>query len=301
MFKGDISFEDRSDNINLSATLESGQTFLWDRVEGEIFSDDTYDGWYSIALEGKHTPTNTSEVVLVRQKEKDQLEWKSTTEKADIILYRLLRLGDNLNAIQGKIPVDDLIQKAFSEKSGLRVVRDPVFPCLISFICSSQMRIERIHGMQSEIKKEFGQEIEFDGNAYYTYPTPEQLSKATEEDLKDIGLGYRASYVERTTEKVVHGKDPRQFNGLEYEDARNALQEFVGVGDKVADCVLLFSMGYLEAVPLDTWINSAIDKHYPSCSASSYEKTSKNIREQFGGELAGYAQTYIFSYLREGD
>ena len=117
--------------------------------------------------------------------------------------------------------------------------------------------------------------------------------------LRDLGLGYRAPYVVETAEMVASGKlDPTDALGEPYEEARETLTGFVGVGDKVADCVLLFSLGYLEAVPLDTWIQSAIADHFPECDRGSYAETSRAIRERFGGEYAGYVQTYVFHYLR---
>ena len=94
--------------------------------------------------------------------------------------------------------------------------------------------------------------------------------------------------------------DPEAAVGLGYEDARESLTRFVGVGDKVADCVLLFSLGYLEAVPLDTWIRNTIEAFYPDCDRGNYADTSRAIRETLGGEYAGYTQTYLFHYLRSG-
>ncbi|HMB49334.1 MAG TPA: 8-oxoguanine DNA glycosylase, partial [Natronoarchaeum rubrum] len=88
---------------------------------------------------------------------------------------------------------------------------------------------------------------------------------------------------------------------LPYEQAREELTRFVGVGDKVSDCVLLFSLGYLEAVPLDTWIKTAVEDYYPECDRGNYRDTSRAIREAFGGEYAGYVQTYVFHYLRTRD
>jgi len=85
---------------------------------------------------------------------------------------------------------------------------------------------------------------------------------------------------------------------LTYEDARDSLTRFVGVGDKVADCVLLFALDYLEAVPLDTWIRTTIEEYFPDCDRGNYADTSRAIRETFGGEYAGYTQTYVFHSLR---
>ncbi|ELK45386.1 DNA N-glycosylase [Haloferax sp. BAB-2207] len=126
------------------------------------------------------------------------------------------------------------------------------------------MRVSRIFGMQSRLRETYGERVEFDGETYFAYPTPERLAEATEDELRDLSLGYRAPYVRRTAEMVATGEaTPAEARGRDYEDAREFLTTFVGVGDKVADCVLLFSLDYLEAVPLDTWIRSAIEEHYP--------------------------------------
>jgi len=98
---------------------------------------------------------------------------------------------------------------------------------------------------------------------------------------------------------VANGEaDPAAAIDMPYADARDYLTRFVGVGEKVADCVLLFSLGFLEAVPLDTWIRTAIEEHFPECDAGTYADTSAAIRDRFGGAIAGYVQTRVFAYLR---
>jgi N-glycosylase/DNA lyase len=155
--------------------------------------------------------------------------------------------------------------------------------------------------MQQSMAREYGDTLEVDGRTYHAFPTPEQLADRTEDELRDLSLGYRAPYVQRTAEMVADGEaDPAAAADLPYEEAREYLTRFVGVGQKVADCVLLFSLGFLEAVPLDTWIRTSIEEYYPDCERGNYEATSRAIRERFGGEYAGYAQTYVFYYLRAG-
>ena len=156
--------------------------------------------------------------------------------------------------------------------------------------------------MQTALAEAHGETVRFDGTEYSAFPTPEQLASVSESDLRELSLGYRAPYVKRTAEMVADGTaHPTDALGLEYESARETLTQFVGVGQKVADCVLLFSLGYLEAVPLDTWIRTAIEEHYPDCDRGYYTNTSRAIRERFGGAHAGYAQTYVFHHLRTGD
>ncbi|WP_435154039.1 DNA-3-methyladenine glycosylase family protein [Haladaptatus sp. DFWS20] len=292
METGSIPVADLPGGFDLQSTVESGQSYLWRREDGRMYETTrVYGGsvWYYTVVDG--------EVVRARQGD-GHIEWEATTD-AESLLFDLLRLDDDLDAILGATPDDPLVESAYEEYRGMRIVRDPFFPCLISFICSAQMRVSRIYGMQTALAREFGDTIEFDGKTYHQFPTPEQLATATEGDLRDLNLGYRAPYVRKTAELIASGEaSANDVRGKEYEDARDAMQVFVGVGDKVADCVLLFSLGYLEAVPLDTWIQSAIEEHYPHCEQGSYAKTSRAIRDQFGDEYAGYAQTYVFHYLR---
>jgi len=302
METGRVSLAALSGEFDLQSTLESGQSYLWDRADGEMYArTDAHGGdhWYETVVPPVDGVSEERAVVRVRQID-GALEWESTTDAVPILTH-LLRLDDDLEAIFEAIPDDPLVARAYDAYPGMRLVRDPPFSCLISFICSAQMRVERIHEMQRSLAREFGDSVEFDGRTYRVFPTPDQLAAATEAELRELNLGYRAPYVRRTAEMVAEGDaHPRDAIDLEYERARERLTQFVGVGDKVADCVLLFSLDYLEAVPLDTWIQSAIADHYPDCDRGSYAETSRAIRSRFGGAYAGYAQTYVFHYLRSG-
>ena len=300
METGVIDVRELAGGFDLQATLESGQSYVWDREDGRMYDRPAAAGgsaWYSTVLPPSFTGEH--EVLRVRQHE-GRLEWRATTD-ATAPLIRLLRLDDDLAAIRSAAPNESLVERAFDAYRGLRLVRDPPFASLVSFICSAQMRVSRIHGMQRTLAREFGSVVEFDGATYHAFPTPEQLAAASESELRECSLGYRAPYVEQTAGLVANGEaHPEDARGRDYEDAREYLKTFVGVGDKVADCVLLFSLDYLQAVPLDTWIRSAIADHYPECDRGSYTETSRAIRETFGGEFAGYVQTYVFHYLRGG-
>ncbi|MFB6228288.1 MAG: DNA-3-methyladenine glycosylase [Halobacteriales archaeon] len=292
MKRGTITLDGISGGFDLQATVESGQSYCWTRADGRTYEQERARGgsaWYWTVVDG--------DVIRIRRTD-GALEWEATTD-AGPRLRELLGLGDDLEAIREAAPGDELIDAAFEAYRGLRIVRDPFFPCLISFICSAQMRVARIFGMQASLRETYGAEVSLDGETYRAFPTPERLAGVTETELRDLGLGYRAPYVQRTAEMVASGELTRNdIDGLAYEDARERLTDFVGVGPKVADCVLLFSLGYLEAVPLDTWIQTAIEEHYPDCARGNYAETSRAIRERLGGEYAGYAQTYVFAYLR---
>ena len=302
METGVISIDDLAGPFDLQATVESGQSYLWSRLDGKMYTtDDAHGGqaWYETVVPPLDGVSDEQAVVRIRQVD-GRIEWESTTDAVPILTH-LLRLDDDLTEITAGAPDEPLFNRAFEQYHGLRLVRDPPFACLISFICSAQMRVSRIHGMQQRLAAEYGKSVEFDGRTYQAFPTPEALAARTEAELRDLSLGYRAPYVQRTAEMVADGEaDPTAAVGREYEAAREYLTQFVGVGDKVADCVLLFSLSYLEAIPLDTWIRTAIEEYYPDCEQGNYTETSRAIRGRFGGEYAGYVQTYVFNYLRNG-
>lgn len=288
MERGAIPLDTCPGGLDLRLTIESGQSYQW-RREDERMYEAVPGGWYATIVDGQ--------LIRTRQRE-GQLEWEATTD-AESHLRTLLRLDDDLDAIIDAGPDDPLLREAYATHRGMRIVNDPVFPCLISFICSAQMRVSRIHTMQTTLAERFGDTLEVGGGTYHAFPTPDQLARASVDALRECSLGYRAPYVKETAEMVASGEiQPEEALELNYEEARMYLTRFVGVGEKVADCVLLFSLGYLEAVPLDTWIRSAISDYYPDCDHGSYRETSRAIREQLGGKYAGYAQTYIFHHLR---
>ncbi|WP_418283119.1 DNA-3-methyladenine glycosylase family protein [Halorubrum sp. DTA98] len=306
MERGAIDIVELDGPFDLQATVESGQSYLWNRADGGTYEAlHAYGGddWYETVV--PPIPDVTDERVVVRARQvggihDGTLEWEASTDAVPVLRH-MLRLDDDLDSIFDSMPDLPLVNRAYDSYEGMRLVRDPAFPCLVSFICSAQMRVARIHGMQRRLRETYGDDVALDGESYHAFPTPEQLADRTEAELRDLSLGYRAPYVQRTAEMVATGEaSPRDAVGLPYEDARESLTRFVGVGDKVADCVALFSLGYLEAVPLDTWIRTTIAEYYPECDRGSYAETSSAIRERFGGEYAGYAQTYVFYHLRAG-
>ena len=322
--------------FDLQSTLESGQTYLWERADGAEYSDDIAhggDAWYETVLPPTPDLVDRATVVRARQRggvDDGTIEWEAgavpenadsdgpvaPTEPVDgeAILTHLLRLDDDLAAIYDATNDLPLLERAYDRYRGMRLVRDPAFPCLISFICSAQMRVSRIFGMQRSLREAYGTPIAVGARTLHAYPTPETLAARTEDELRELNLGYRAPYVQRTAEMVADGEArPEGARGLPYEEAREYLTQFVGVGDKVADCVALFSLGYLQAIPLDTWIQTAIGDYFPDCDGGSYAETSRAIRDRLGAGLpeadepfgesgadayAGYAQTYVFHHLR---
>lgn len=310
---GTIEISEIDGPFDLQSTLESGQSYLWQRRDGRMYESGDRtphggDAWYETVVPPIDGISKNRHVVRVRQGggiHEGHLEWESTTD-AGPLLEHLLRLDDDLDAIVEAAPDLPLFEHAYEQYAGMRLVRDPPFPCLISFICSAQMRVSRIYGMQRALANEYGAVVSFEGHEYNAFPTPAQLAGATEAELRDLSVGYRAPYVQQTAamvaEEITDGEESLlAAQSLPYESAREYLTKYVGVGTKVSDCVLLFSLGFLEAIPLDTWIRTSIDEYYPDCDRGNYLETSRALRERFGGAYAGYVQTYIFAALRAGE
>lgn len=285
--------------LDLKRTLQSGQTFCWRREleRGSLF--DPHDtGIYVTVLPRSVTPTNRPEVIRVAQPSSNTLRWEARFD-AEETVRSLFRLGDDLESIGETLPDDAVLEQAFAEERGLRIPNDPAFPTLIAFICSAQMSIPRIHRMQSAIAEQLGVPVQFDGETYHAFPAPDELATAPESTLRDLKLGYRAPYVKQTAERATE-THPADLAALSYDAAHAELQEFMGVGDKVADCVQLYALGHLNAFPIDTWIETVLDEHFSHLVCETDAATARAAREYFG-EYAGYAQSYLFAHARSAN
>jgi len=266
--------------LDLKKTLECGQTFSWRKEE-----DDGRTKYYTARNGG----------VLKIWQEGEKLYFDNYGEGVDP--RKVLRLDDSLEEIYKTLKKDEFMERSVAVNHGLRIVRDDFFPCLIAYITSSQMQIPRIKRVQRDISEKYGKPIVFD-EEYYRFPGPEELAMVPEEDLRSLSIGYRAGYIKRTAEMVRDGVvNKEELGSMGYEDAREELKRLSGVGNKVADCVLLFSLDFMEAFPVDTWIKKVIRKKYPELYSKNYEKLSENMRSYFG-KYAGYAQEYLFHYGR---
>ena len=276
-------YEIEAENFDLELTLTCGQTFCWNRINGDLYGEGP-DKFYTFR---KGKP-------LIVEQEGDTIIAETDLPEEEV--KNALSLNHELEDIYATFPNDGKLEKARSELEGLRIIQDEFFPCLISYLCSPQMQIPRIKQMHNEIAREYGETVEHAGEELVRFPDMEELSEATESDLRDLGLGYRAKYVARTIEIL-------QEEGLsissDYKEAREDLKRLYGVGDKVADCVLLFSLEFLEAYPLDTWALKSAEKHYPDLHSDDYDEASENLREYFG-PYSGYAQEYLFHAARKG-
>jgi len=281
--------------FSLEHTLQCGQLFRWEKIG---------DYWYSVVGEN---------VVKIRQSE-DILQFQVFPAKADIeFLWHYFRLDDDLPHILSQIKKDQTIEKAIHLLYGLRLTRQEPWECLISYICATYKNIPAIRKMIQNLSKTFGTEIRFEKRRFYAFPKPCDLAKASLEELKNCGSGFRASSVLETAKIVENGDfDLEALRKMNYEMAKQELLSLPGVGNKVADCILLFSLDKLEAFPVDVWVKRIVLEFYSksfspefvrkaseknSLTTGEYSKISEFGREYFGA-YAGYAQEYLYHWKR---
>lgn len=207
-------------------------------------------------------------------------------------------LNRDYGEIKEELSKDETLREAISHGEGIRILNQEPFETLISFIISANNRIPMIKRAVENISRRFGEKIELDGEEYFSFPSPERLSRATEEELRECGCGFRGQYIVETTSEIVGGGvDLYKIKSLEMDEAHKELVKLKGIGPKVADCILLFSMGKHEAFPVDVWVKRVMQYFYLAPDVSL-----KKIRD-FGmdkfKELAGFAQQYLFYYARD--
>ncbi|MGQ0606215.1 MAG: DNA-3-methyladenine glycosylase 2 [Candidatus Nitrosotenuis sp.] len=271
--------------INLTHTINSGQVFLWEKVGTK---------WYGI---------NGTDILLVDECESAKIR---SYQKLD---YDLFRENDDFNKIIKTISKDKIIKKAVREFSGLRLLRQDPFQCYISFIVSSNSNIQNIRLTLQKLAKKFGRKVIFDKKEFHLFPEPEKLASATKTELLSCGLGYRAIFVKEAALKVKEGQiDFDHLKKSDYTTAKKSLLQVFGIGNKVADCILLFSLEKLEAFPLDRWIIRSLQQYYPkefsfegkTLTDKKYQLLHEQIVQYFG-PYAGYCQQFLFKMIRESN
>jgi N-glycosylase/DNA lyase len=271
--------------INVDHSINSGQVFLWEKFGTK---------WYGV---------NGADVLLVDESnpKKVQSYQKST--------YDLFREKDDFDKIIKTISRDKIIKKAVKEFPGLRLLRQDPFQCYISFIVSANSNIQNIRLTLQKLAKKFGDRITFDKKEFYLFPEPRRLANATKAELLSCGLGYRAPFVKDAATQVVDGRI--DFDHLKKSDchtAKESLLQVYGIGNKVADCILLFSLEKLEAFPLDRWIIRSLQQYYPqrfsfegkTITDKKYRLLHEQIVQHFG-PYAGYCQQFLFKMIRESN
>lgn len=207
-------------------------------------------------------------------------------------------LNRDYGLIKEELSKDDILREAIGHGEGIRILNQDPFETTISFIISANNRIPMIKRAVENISRKFGSRIIFEGKEYFSFPQPWELAKASEEDLKSLGCGFRAPYIVEVTREISSGiVDLNVIRELAADEAHSKLMELKGVGPKVADCIMLFSMGKSSAFPVDVWVKRVMQYFYLAPDIS-LKKIRDYGREKFG-ELSGIAQQYLFYYARD--
>ncbi len=281
-------------DFNIKQILECGQCFRWEMI------------------------TDTNYIVVAYRRVIEIIQEDSTVTILNTNINDLWKdyfdLNVNYEEVKIELSKDELLKKSVEFGYGIRILNQDPFEILISFIISARNSIPSIMKTIKKISERWGDKIEYKGNTYYAFPTPNQLKDVTLEEIKETGASFRSKYIVDTISKVnavIEAKsngtldeELKQFDldyikSLPVDECHKALQNFMGVGAKVADCIMLFSMGKHSAFPVDVWIKRAMI-HFYLAPDVSLNKIRVFGREKFG-ELAGLAQQYLFYYARENN
>lgn len=262
----------RIPNFSLRPTLECGQFFRFTK------NLDTY-------------LVQSSDRIFSLRQRGEFLFYEGVEEP---FLIQFFRLNEDLDSIYKEIDQDPAIHQAIKKYQGMRLIRQDPWECLISFLCSSAKAISHIRSMIEVLCKSSGRKV-FWGN-YMSYGFPEPHCIETPLQLEPVRAGFRTNYLVKAS-RCVDRSQLLLLKGLSYREAREQLMSLSGVGKKVADCTLLYSLDFLEAFPMDTWIKKGLQKVY-----FKGKKTGEKVMEEFVsnhfGPYAGYAQLYLFHFWR---
>jgi len=267
--------------IDVDNSINSGQVFLWQKSE---------ENWYGI--DGQN-------ILKINQRGK--------IKSISNIKTNFFRKNDDVENIIKSISKDETIKKAVKEYEGLRIFNQDPFQCMISFIISSNSNIQKIKNSLEKISKKFGIKVIIQNKEFFLFPKPEKIAQASINEIKICGVGYRAPFIKEAAKMVTLKKINFEYlKNSDYNEAKRNLRLIPGVGNKVADCIMLFSLNKLDAFPLDTWMIKILEKYYSNefqietktITEKQYEILHKKIVDYFG-PYCGYAQQFLFKMERE--
>lgn len=271
------------EHFDLKQTLECGQCFRYESIS---------DNEYIVIAKNR--------MLHIKQEGNILFFFDSTMEEVQNIWLPYFDLNRDYGAIKKWLnDRDNLIGEAIEQKSGVRILNQDFFEMLITFIISQNKQIPHIMQIVERISERYGEYIgEWNGKRYYSFPTPEALSKATLQDFLDMKAGFRAKYLVDACIKVVNQElCENELRHMDYEDALKKIQIVNGIGEKVGNCVLLFGLSRREAFPIDVWMIRIMERLYFDKPVKK-EEMQLFAKEQFG-EYGGYAQQYLFYFARD--
>lgn len=269
------------EDFNLKETFECGQCFRWNEEEDGSYTGVAYDRVVNVKLEG-----NTLII--------------DNTDLNDFydIWFDYFDLGRDYRQIKESLSKDPVLKEAIQYGQGIRILRQDTWETLISFIVSQNNRIPQIKKVIENLASSFGNPIEYKGKVYYTFPKAEELVMFDVETIAQTKCGFRAKYILDAASKVFSGEiDLLKLFEYSTNEIRDILMSINGVGPKVADCVILYSIGRYDTFPTDVWIKRIVEYLYLKREGTPLEIQLFAI-DKFG-DLSGFAQQYLFYYGRE--
>lgn len=268
-------------NFDLHNVFECGQCFRWNKTES-----------------GSYIGVAFKKVIEVDKKDNNMLIYNTNLKEFYDIWEEYFDLKNDYGKIKDILREDPILKEGIKFGEGIRILKQEPFEITLSFIISANNRISMIKKAISNISEKWGEKLEYKEKTYYTFPSLESLSIATTEELEGCSTGFRAKYLKDTINKIYTGEmNLEEIKEMNDDECHKKMQEFNGVGPKVSDCIILFSMQKYSAFPVDVWVKRAMQYFYlaPEVSLS---KIRIFAREKFG-ELSGFAQQYLFYYARE--
>lgn len=259
-------------DFHLEYTLSCGQLFRVSKVED----------WYYITVRDR--------IFKVRQSPA-YLEFDGVSK--EFLMY-YFALDEPYSTILTQINKDPHINSAIKRYYGLRIIRQDPWECLISFLCSSAANIPKITLNLEMLSRSFGKKIELNEFEQYSFPNPGELNNY--EQILLAKTGFRAKYI-KIANSLVSEDFLKSLRKLSYGEAKQTLKNIPGIGDKIADCILLFSLGFTEAFPIDTWMKKILQKLYFKNKVTSNKELSA-FGVKYFGKYAGYAQQFLYIFAR---
>ncbi len=208
-------------------------------------------------------------------------------------------LDHDLQKIHSSFPSDPVIRAALKFSAGMRILRQPPWECLATFITSAQKQVSHIAAISHTLRRRYGQRYICSQGELFTYPTPEKIASLSEAELRDCALGFRAKNLLGAARSVAQGRiDLNALAALPTDEARTALCSLPGVGPKIANCALLFAYGRLEAIPIDVWIERVLRRIYFRDQRNVTALQLREFSSKFFGPFGGYLQQALFHHAR---
>lgn len=274
-------------------TLDGGQAFTWFETPSSTQEIPEFEGVFGNTA--ARLKLSNGEVYAAKLAANGASQKRGEAFLADIGKY--LDLDTDYNAIRAEIAAsgDAKMVSALKIRPSLRILRQNPEEAIICFICSSSKRIVQIKQCVGLLSEKFGERIA-GTDTFHTLPTLERLAEESERSIAECKVGFRARYLSQTAKKIVADKfDPKSLRDMPYAEAKKYLTSLSGIGDKVADCILLFGASRFEAFPVDTWIRQAMTRLYNT--PQNPDKIREFASAKFG-KNAGYAQQVLFSAIR---